>query len=197
MPEPSFIPFSVAVVVTLFLAVDSRAATIAVTTTDDIIAADGFCSLREAVTAANSNAPFSDCPQGEAPPVIDVIELPAGTYSLTLPPIGEGDNLGGDLDITEQDRFDYVERDGTRTAVENVTGAQFALRPDGGFHDFHNAPRRQYVCYLTASVEIGLGDGSTHVMEPGDVLLAEDKTGRGHTSRVVKGGMCLIVRIEP
>ncbi len=31
----------------------------------------------------------------------------------------------------------------------------------------------------------------------GDVLLAEDKTGRGHTSRVVQGGMCAIVRIEP
>jgi quercetin dioxygenase-like cupin family protein len=116
---------------------------------------------------------------------------------MKLVRIYTGDDGESHLDISDQGGLDYVERDGTRTAVENVVGAQFAMRKDGGFTDYHNAPRRQYVCYLTASVEIGLGDGSTHVMQPGDVLLAEDKTGRGHTSRVVKGGMCIIVRIEP
>jgi hypothetical protein len=107
-----------------------------------------------------------------------------------------GDDGESHLDITDEADFTYVERDGTRTAVEAVTGAQFAMRKDGSFSDFHNAPRRQYMIYLTASVEIGLGDGSSHVMGPGDVLLAEDTTGRGHSSRVVKGGMCAIVRIE-
>ena len=56
-----------------------------------------------------------------------------------------------------------------------------------GFSDFHNAPRLQYVIYLTASVEIGLGDGSSTVMEPGDVLRAEDVTGHVHTSTVRQG----------
>jgi hypothetical protein len=101
------------------------------------------------------------------------------------------------LDIMDQTDLDYVERDGTRTAVQSATGTQFAMRKEGAFTDFHNAPRRQYVLYLTASVEIGLGDGSTHVMEPGDVLLAEDTNGRGHTSRVVKGKMSVTVRLEP
>lgn len=108
-----------------------------------------------------------------------------------------GEDQESHLEIMDHVELDYVERDNTRTAVVGVTGAQFAMRNDGAFSDYHNAPRRQYVMYLTASVEIGLGDGSTHVMEPGDVLLAEDKTGRGHTSRVVQGGMCAIVRIEP
>jgi hypothetical protein len=49
------------------------------------------------------------------------------------------------------------------------------------------------VLYLTASVEIGLGDGSSKVMEAGDVLLANDTAGRGHTSRVVTGGLCAFV----
>ncbi|MEM6796446.1 MAG: CSLREA domain-containing protein, partial [Acidobacteriota bacterium] len=61
----------------------AHAATIAVTTTADVIAVDGLCSLREAVTAANTNLPFNDCPTGEAGPAIDVIELAAGTYTLT------------------------------------------------------------------------------------------------------------------
>ena len=72
----------------------------------------------------------------------------------------------------------------------------FAQRVEGSFSDFHNPPRRQYVLYLTASVELGLGDGSSVVMEPGDVLLAEDTTGRGHTSRVLLGGMCAVVPLS-
>ena len=108
-----------------------------------------------------------------------------------------GDDGESHFDITDETDLDYIERDGTRTGVEAVTGAQFAMRKEGAFSDFHNAPRRQYMIYLTARVEIGQGDGSAHVMEPGDVLLAEDTTGRGHSSRVIKGGMCAIVRIEP
>ena len=108
-----------------------------------------------------------------------------------------GDDGESHLDITDEANLTYVERDGTRTAVQGVSGAQFAMRKEGSFSDFHNAPRRQYMIYLTATVEIGLGDGTTHVMDPGDVLLAEDTTGRGHSSRVLKGGMCAVVRIDP
>jgi hypothetical protein len=34
-------------------------------------------------------------------------------------------------------------------------------------------------------VEFGLGDGTVHRFDPGDVTLAEDLTGQGHTSLVV------------
>ena len=34
-------------------------------------------------------------------------------------------------------------------------------------------------------VEIGLGDGTVHRFGPGHVTLAEDLTGKGHTTRVV------------
>ncbi len=90
---------------------------------------------------------------------------------------------------------DFGERDGTRTALEGATGVMYAHRPDGGFIDYHPAPRLQYVLYLTASVEIGLGDGSSIVMEPGDVLRAEDTTGQGHTSTIRQGGVCAFVPI--
>ncbi len=89
--------------------------------------------------------------------------------------------------------FDFAEGDGTRTAMQDAAGVRFVQRVDGSFSDFHTAPRRQYVLYLTAGVEIGFGDGSTVAMEPGDVLLAEDVTGRGHTSRVRVGGVCAFV----
>jgi hypothetical protein len=89
----------------------------------------------------------------------------------------------------------FSEREGTRTALEGATGVMFAQRPDGGFTDYHPAPRVQYVLYLTASVEIGLGDGTSTLMEAGDVLRAEDTAGHGHTSTVRQGGLCAFVPI--
>ena len=41
--------------------------------------------------------------------------------------------------------------------------------------DFHNAPRRQYVVMMSGQMEIEIGDGSKRVLDPGDVLVAEDR----------------------
>jgi hypothetical protein len=49
-------------------------------------------------------------------------------------------------------------------------------------HGFHNAPRRQWCITLSGSVEIGIGDGTVITFGPGDVFLAEDVTGQGHTA---------------
>ena len=64
--------------------------------------------------------------------------------------------------------------------------------------DFHNAPRKQYVVCLDASVEITIGDGSKRVFGPGDIFLAEDVTGHGHISRAVDGQVrhSLFITIE-
>ena len=53
--------------------------------------------------------------------------------------------------------------------------------------DFHTAPRRQLVVNLFGSVEIETGLGEKRLLEAGDVLLADDLTGRGHISRDVSG----------
>ena len=47
---------------------------------------------------------------------------------------------------------------------------------------WHNAPRRQWCITLAGSVQIGIGDGTVKTFEPGDVFLAEDITGQGHTA---------------
>lgn len=51
--------------------------------------------------------------------------------------------------------------------------------------DFHNAPRRQYVVMMSGQMEIEIGDGTRRVLDPGDVLVAEDLTGKGHITRGV------------
>ena len=53
----------------------------------------------------------------------------------------------------------------------------------GDFDEFHNAPRRQMLCMLQGQGEIRTSDGDTKVFKPGDMLLVEDTTGKGHSSR--------------
>ena len=61
-----------------------------------------------------------------------------------------GDDGESHLDITDEANLTYVERDGTRTAVQDVSGAQFAMRKEGSFSDFHNAPHSYKIFRLTA-----------------------------------------------
>ncbi len=78
-------------------------ATINVTTTaDENGAAGAGCSLREAITAANTNATFGGCTAGS--PGADVISLPGGIYTLSIPNSGglnEDSNATGDLDVNQ------------------------------------------------------------------------------------------------
>ena len=71
-----------------------------------------------------------------------------------------------------------------RTAMKTASGLQFRRDPPGRFQDFHVAPRRQFVITLEGQAEIGLGDGTKRIFNPGDVLLADDLTGKGHTTGV-------------
>ncbi len=77
------------------------ARTITVTTTADVVANDGRCSLREALTAAAtdtaSGTAAGECPAGSG---ADTIVLGAGTYGLSLTGPPDDDNATGDLDIT-------------------------------------------------------------------------------------------------
>ncbi len=75
----------------------ASATTITVTTTSDELTVDGNCSLREAITAANTDTAVDACPAGSG---ADTITLPTGTYTLSIPGVGEDANATGDLDIT-------------------------------------------------------------------------------------------------
>ena len=51
--------------------------------------------------------------------------------------------------------------------------------------DYHPCPRRQYVTFLSGEVEVETFDGSVRRIGRGDVIVAEDETGRGHIFRGV------------
>jgi hypothetical protein len=68
-----------------------------------------------------------------------------------------------------------------------VTGVAFRENLPDQFIDYHVAPRRQFVVNLTGSVSLESSTGETRVLGPGEVLLAEDTTGKGHISRDLTG----------
>lgn len=66
-------------------------------------------------------------------------------------------------------------------------GIMFRAAPPSRISDYHPVPKRQYVITLSGQVEIETGDRTIRRFGPGDVMLAEDTTGRGHITRVVGG----------
>lgn len=74
---------------------------------------------------------------------------------------------------------------GRLSETMEATGIIFRETPPDYNYSWHNAPRRQYIIMLEGSVDVEIGDGTVRRFDPGDVLLAEDTTGRGHISRSV------------
>ncbi len=68
---------------------------------------------------------------------------------------------------------------------QKVTSVTFRRQPVGLVQDWHTAPRRQYVVTLRGLAEIETGSGEVRQFGPGDVLLADDLTGKGHVTRVI------------
>ena len=74
---------------------------------------------------------------------------------------------------------------------ERMPAACVIFRQPAGDYDldWHVAPRRQYIVNLDAGVEITASDGERRVIGPGEVILVEDVTGRGHLSKAVSGAV--------
>ena len=50
-------------------------------------------------------------------------------------------------------------------------------------YDFHNAPQKQYIILLDGGIEIETSLGEKRSFVPGDILLVEDTTGKGHRTK--------------
>jgi hypothetical protein len=63
----------------------------------------------------------------------------------------------------------------------------FAEFPDEWYGDWHPAPRPVYVLALTGAYEVSVSDGETRRIEPGEFVLFEDTSGKGHLSCALQG----------
>jgi len=73
------------------------------------------------------------------------------------------------------------------SATVPVAGLQFRRTTVNYDLDWHTAPRRQYIITLAGESEIELEGGRKIRLGAGNILLAEDTTGKGHISRAVPG----------
>ncbi len=81
-------------------------------------------------------------------------------------------------------------------ALFPATGCSFLCCPvDWGGQTPHPSPRRQLLCNLKGEYEVTTSDGAVRRFPAGSVLLLEDTTGKGHTTRITSGDEVLIVAV--
>ncbi len=91
----------------------------------------------------------------------------------------DGESHFEDVDIPLKDAGD-IGRLSERVPVKSVIFRENDATYD---YDWHHAPQRQYVVMLDGEIEIETGTGDKRTFRGGDIILAEDITGRGHRTR--------------
>ena len=91
-----------------------------------------------------------------------------------------------------QSHFDVGEVEWNKTGApgaisqsEPARTVSFEETAAGSSLDWHNAPHRQYVITLSGRLEFETRAGKRQIVEPGDILLAEDTSGGGHRWRLI------------
>ncbi len=74
-----------------------------------------------------------------------------------------------------------------------------ASQPVEWIGDLHPSPLRMWIFVLDGEMEFEASDGEHHRVRPGDALLLEDTSGRGHRSRVIgdTAAKLAVVELEP
>jgi quercetin dioxygenase-like cupin family protein len=85
----------------------------------------------------------------------------------------------GGIDLQDGERGDVLSG--------NVPASSISYREtkSGGTFAPHDAPTRQFVLTLAGTLEFRTASGATFLIRPGDILLAEDTTGTGHSWRLM------------
>lgn len=78
------------------------------------------------------------------------------------------------------------------------TAKQFAFMtaPAGWFSDWHPSSARNFFVVLTGEWEVTASDGETRRFGVSSILLVEDTTGKGHTSRVLSDSIVAMVELS-
>ena len=75
---------------------------------------------------------------------------------------------------------------GSLSAAASVKEIIFRQVEPGYDYNFHNAPQRQYIVLLDGGIEIETSLGDTRIFNPGEILLVEDTSGKGHRTKNIE-----------
>lgn len=77
--------------------------------------------------------------------------------------------------------------------AENIL---FRESPAGAQLDWHNAPQKQYIIYLEGEFEVTTSLGDNKIFTSGDILLANDLTGKGHRTKALTAGKTVVIIVN-
>jgi hypothetical protein len=95
---------------------------------------------------------------------------------------GDDDNSRfeeGVMDLSKGERGDIL------SGKIDVVSISFRETRAGGAFEWHDAPTRQFVVTLSGTLDFQTRTGEHFILHPGDILLAEDTAGTGHSWRLV------------
>ena len=86
---------------------------------------------------------------------------------------------------------EWVEQQNFSKLSARLPATGIIFRETNGDYDlsWHPAPRRQYIINLDGGVKITASDGEAREIGPGEVILVEDISGKGHLSQSLGGNM--------
>jgi quercetin dioxygenase-like cupin family protein len=85
----------------------------------------------------------------------------------------------GAIDLESGARGDFL------SGKAGTVSISFQETKSGGTFAWHDAPTRQFVITLSGTLDFQTRKGEHFTIRPGDILLAEDTTGGGHSWRLV------------
>ena len=85
----------------------------------------------------------------------------------------------GVIDLPKGERGDIL------SGTVNVLSISFRETRAGGAFEWHDAPVRQFVITLSGTLDFQTRTGEHFMLHPGDILLAEDTAGTGHSWNLV------------
>ena len=93
----------------------------------------------------------------------------------------DGDSLfeEGVIDLSEGERGDVL------SVTSRASSVSFRETRSGGTFAPHDAPTRQLVLTLSGTLEFTTASGRSFTIRPGEILIAEDTTGSGHSWRLI------------
>ncbi len=92
---------------------------------------------------------------------------------------GKSDFEEGLIDLSQGQRGDILSK------VLGATSISFRETKAGGKFEWHDAPARQFVITLDGTLDFETKRGQHFTIRPGDILLAEDTAGSGHSWKLV------------
>lgn len=142
---------------------------------DDVVHTAGDCRLLQVMVDA-------DWPGPKARPARAEI----GLLAVPPEPLFKRMSKGADARSRFSEFAGLFGPPGRWSAVRPVAGLRFIAMADDTFIDWHPEVTNNLVVVMSGGLELEVGGagGDVQVFWPGDVCLAEDRTGEGHIDRV-------------